>query len=468
MMKILLPFNKIFKHLVLVLVMAHLGLSCKSLDPSAQLPLAKITSPQSSVNVPLEIPVTTLANLVNQAVPPTVFFEKGMDLGNGIIGDLSFNRNGLIEINPLDSQRMQVIFPVRIQGEVGLKPGGLRNLFQSKIPVDRALTPVFVINPEINPNWSFGIRDFELIDLGGKISLSALGMEIDLSPIIQNEIRSFAREKLVSKRDLINLKPLVDASWEQVGKPIFVEYEGKLMAFSIRPDSVKIKEYLVSGKGYHFDLGLNGQVQLHPGYAVPSRPFPLPKITGNEDPSNHLKITVPLHLAYSELDNMIGEAFEGLSVRVNRKYIFRPSNFRTKPYGEQLGIMMDFVATSLDGKEISGELFLAGLPVYDKEAGVLAFEKVNFNLESNSSKAKFAASAKRRKIIKQLNQRMKFSLEEALDGSLAGIKERLALQTPMADLKIADLIIFPAGFYPTATGLDIQLQAEGKVEVTWK
>ena len=108
------------------------------------------------------------------------------------------------------------------------------------------------------------------------------------------------------------------------------------------------------------------------------------------------------------------------------------------------------------------------MPVYDKEAGVLAFEKVNFNLESNSSKAKFAASAKRRKIIKQLNQRMKFSLEEALDGILAGIKERLALQTPMADLKIADLIIFPAGFYPTATGLDIQLQAEGKVEVTWK
>jgi hypothetical protein len=31
-----------------------------------------------------------------------------------------------------------------------------------------------------------------------------------------------------------------------------------------------------------------------------------------------------------------------------------------------------------------------------------------------------------------------------------------------------DLEIYPDGFYPTATGLEIQLKATGKVDISWK
>lgn len=464
----LLCFIKKFKLAGVVLVLGYYFMSCKSLDPTAQFPQMQIPTPQSSVNVPLDIPMATLANLANQAVPPGIFDEKGMDLGNGLIGDLNFSRNGMIQLAALDSQRLQVIFPLKIQGEIGLKPGGLRNLFQSKIPIDRVLSPVFVLDPKMNSNWSLGIDEFELTDLGGKMSFSALGMELDLSPMIRNEIRAFAQERLTSTPDLINLRPLVDATWNQVGRPVFVNFEGKQLAFSIKPDAIKINEYLNPAKGFHLDLGMIGQVQLHPAQAAPSRPFPLPSITTNSDTSNHLKITIPLHVTYAELDQMIRQSFEGQAIRVNKKYLFQPSNFRTKPYGDRLGVLMDFIATSEDEKEISGELFLAGIPVFDQEAKVLAFDKVNFNLQSSSSKARFGANVKRRKILKQLNQRMKFSLEEALEGSLEGIRERLAIQTPFADLMINELQVFPLGFYPTATGLEIQFKANGKVEVNWK
>ncbi|WP_332913222.1 hypothetical protein [Algoriphagus boritolerans] len=59
-------------------------------------------------------------------------------------------------------------------------------------------------------------------------------------------------------------------------------------------------------------------------------------------------------------------------------------------------------------------------------------------------------------------------MAEVLESSLGGIQERLALETPIADLKIVDLEIFPGGFYPTASGLEIQLKARGKVEIGWK
>jgi hypothetical protein len=442
--------------------------SCKSLDPSASLPL--VTAPQASsyVNVPLEIPSNTLTNLANQVIPPTLFSQQRMDLGNGILGDLNFLRNGMIQLTSLDSQRIQVTFPIRIQGEVGLKPGGLRNLFQSKIPIDQVLSPVLVINPQINPDWTIGISEFELMDLGGKIGLSALGMEIDLSPMVRKEIREFARQNLTSKPNLVNLRPLVESTWNQVGRPVLVEFGGKKMAFSIRPDSIRIREYLVPQRGVHLDLGLAGQVQSHPASAIPSRPFPLPRLSPNTDSSNQLEINIPLHLTYAELDRMITEAFEGQTIRINKQYLFNPSNFRTKAFGERLGIWMDFLATDTQGEEIAGEFFLVGMPVFDPVSKVLAFEKVEFALNSNSNKAKLGAMLKRGKISNQLNQRLRFSLDQALSESLEGITNRLSLQTPFADLKLDGLEVYPAGFFPTATGMDILIKSRGQVAVSWK
>ena len=102
-------------------------------------------------------------------------------MGNGLVGEFVFSRNGEIQLRGLDQQRLEVIFPLTIQGEVGLKPGGIRNLLQTKVPISSNLAPVFVINPELQPNWYVGIPEFELLDLGGRLTLSVLGIELDLS-----------------------------------------------------------------------------------------------------------------------------------------------------------------------------------------------------------------------------------------------------------------------------------------------
>lgn len=442
--------------------------SCKSLDPTLNPPLPQVPTAYSQVNVPVQVPIQTLSNLVNQRIPPVVFDEKGMDLGNGIVGDLNFSRNGLVEIEAIDEHQVQLKLPIRVRGEVGLKPGGLRNLFQSKIPIDQSFAPVVRINPQIHPNWAMGISEFELLDLGGKMTFNVLGMELDLSPLIQREIRDFAAKNLTSNPDLIKLKPLVDQAWNQVGRPVFVDFQGKKLAFSIQPDSVKLSEKFIPGEGYNLNLGLSGKVNLHPADAAPSRAFPLPQLTENSSQADQLDIRIPLRLTYAEIDALLKANYADQAIRVNKKTVFQPSNFRTKAYGEKLGIQMDFVARQDSGKEITGELFLVGLPAFDAEKQVLIFDQVNFHLESDSPKAKTAAALKKGKIIRQLNQKLRFSMAEVMEESLGGIRERLALQTPYATLQIVGLNIYPAGFYPTATGLEIQLKATGKVEIDWK
>lgn len=450
-----------------LLIFCALG-ACKSLDPTAAPPLPQVPTAYSRVNVPVQVPTRTLENLANQRIPPVLFAEKGLEMGNGIVGDLDFSRNGMAKIEAADGDRIQLTLPVRVRGEVGLKPGGLRNLFQSKIPIDQAFAPVVLFDPKINANWSLGISEFEVQDLGGKMSLNVLGMELDLSQMIRNEIQNYAAKNLSSKPDLLQLKPIVDQAWNQVGRPVFVDFQGKRMAFSIQPDSVKLSENLTPGQSYNLNLGLSGKVNSHPVDAAPSRAFPLPKLTENNSTENLLEILIPLRLTYAEINQLLNGYFENQAIRVNKTTVFRPGNFRSQAYGEKLGIWMDFHAEQNGGKQIDGRLFLVGLPVFDPEEKVLIFDRVSFYLESDSRKAKLAASLKKGKIIRQLNQKLRFPMAEVMEESLGGIRERLALQTPYADLRIIDLEIFPDGFYPASAGLEIQLKATGKVDIYWK
>ena len=300
-----------------------LAASCKSLDPAASLPLPVVPGTKSSLNVPLEIPFSTLTAVANRETPSLIFRQRGMDLGNGLVGDFEFSRNGKIQLRALDQQRLEVVFPLKIQGDIGLKPGGLRNLLQTKVPINQALAPVFVINPQVQSNWYLGISEFELLDLGGKMALSVLGIELDLSPLVRQEIRRFAKQELTSKPNLLALKPMMESIWNQVGKPIVVDVEGKKTGLSIRPDSVKLREYLQPNKGLHLDLGFQGQVQLHPAAAVPSRAFPLPTISPNTDASNRIDLELPLAFTYAELDALIQQSFGGQAIRMNKTYVFQ-------------------------------------------------------------------------------------------------------------------------------------------------
>lgn len=445
-----------------------LAVSCKSLDPAASLPLPTVPSTKSSLNIPLEIPFSTLTAVANRETPTLIFRQRGMDLGNGLVGDFEFSRNGKIQFRALDQQRLEVVFPLKIQGEVGLKPGGLRNLLQSKVPINTSLAPVFVINPELQSNWYLAIPEFELLDLGGKLGFSVLGIELDLSPIVRQEIRRFAKQELTSKPNLLPLKPLMESIWNQMGKPIVVDLEDKKVALSIRPDSVKIREYLLPNKGLHLDLGVKGQVQVHPATALPSRASPLPKVSSNTDASNRIDLQLPLEFTYAELDALIQKSFGGQSIPMNKTYRFNATQFRTQAYGERLGITVAFTAVSTKGGELKGELFLVGRPVYDPATRVLQVVDLAFVMKSGSAKAMLGTMIKKGKIHRQLSQRMKMPLGETITESLQGLQERLSLQTPVANLSIQNLQIVPFGFYPTATGLAIPLKATATTAIQWK
>ena len=451
-----------------ILSIVLISFGCKSINPAANPKSSPPPNATAEVNVPLQIPQETLNRLLNGQIPTQLLQEKGMDMGSGITGDLQLKRNGTIKWVALDSQRIQLTVPINVLGEIGLKPKGLGSLFQSKLPLDEDFSPVFVIDPVINSNWGIGAKSFELVDLGGNLALDVLGMKVDLSGLLNKELRKWGNENLTGGKEIASLKTLVDLAWAQVGKPISIDWIGGNTAFSIQPQQVKLNEYFDSDQNYNLWLGMNGKVNSHPADAAPSRAFPLPGISPNENSNNELDLLFPLAVSYSRLDELLKQNLEGIPIRVDKKTTMTPSNIKTRAFGDLLAITMDFDAEQTNGKTLSGTLFIVGKPEYDASAQSLIFEDVNFKMESGSFGAQTGVGLKKRKIIRSIESKAVFPIGEMLTESLGNITERLGLSTPIMDLKVTDLRIEPSGFYPMGKELVIHMNAKGKIDVNWK
>ena len=443
--------------------------SCKSLNPASNPGPGTPPPPStSSVNVPLRIPKETLGKLLNGQIPNILLQEQGMDMGSGITGDLQLKRNGQISWIALDSQRIQLTVPVNVTGSVGLKPKGLGSLFQSKLPLDEDFAPVFIVDPVIHPDWGIGAEYFELVDLGGNLGLEVLGMEVDLSGLLAKEIRKWGSNNLTGGKKIASLKTMVDLAWAQVGRPFSVNWIGGQRAFSVQPQAVQLKEFFDDDQTYNLWLGMNGQINSHPAEAAPSRAFPLPELSRNENEKNEFEMLIPFSIDYEVLNGLLRENLEGKAFRVDKKTTMVPSNIRTQAFGDLLAINMDFFAEQTNGKTLEGTLFIVGKPDFDTENQSLIFDQVNFKMESGSFGAQTGVGLKKRKIIRRVESKAVFPIGDVLDESLDSIKDRLQLSTPIAALKIVDLKVEPAGFYPMNKELVIQMKAVGKIDVDWK
>lgn len=441
---------------------------CKGLDISNPGPLPSLPSPDSEVNVPLVFPKETLNRLINSQIPNQLISEDQLEIGNGVEGNLQLSRNGQILSSALDSQQMTIQLPMKIKGEIGLSQSGLGSLFRGKVPIDNEFAPTFKLNPEINPDWTLSIKDFELLSLGGNLTLDVLGMQVDLSGMLEREIKKWASEYFQPNQKLLQLKPIVDLAWEQVGRPFRVDWHQGVSGFSIRPESVFFREFFDQDENFNVWLGLAGKVQSHPADAMPSRAFPLPNLSDNSSEENSLKILLPSAISFDELDQILGENLNGRRFRVDSKTVLTLDELRSKAFGELMAIETDFVADRTNGKTVTGRLFVVGKPSYDTELQALTFENVNFKVISDQSSANFGIALKKRKIIRQIEKLAVFPIGDLLLQSTEGIRERLGINTPIADLQIENLEIVPEGFYPTAEGLRIYVQASGQIGVKWK
>ncbi|MCR9081331.1 MAG: DUF4403 family protein, partial [Cyclobacteriaceae bacterium] len=309
-------------------------------------PGASPTVPEalSEVSLPAQMPAASFDRLINSQIPQILVEEDDLDLGNGLEGNLQIRRAGKVTWKTLSKEHLELRIPLQIQGEVGLKQGGLGSLFRRRVPLDENFAPLIRINPEVNPNWSLSVHGFELVELGGDLTLEVLGIELDLTGTLERQIRRWAAMNLGPEQELVQLKPWIDILWQQVGKPFEVSWQNQNLAFSIQPQEVGFDEQFSGNNALDLFLGLKGKIQSHPVEAKPSRAFPLPNLTQRREEKNLISARVPIGIGYEFLDQELGNFLGSSPIRVDKKTTMQLSNLQTGPFGELLMVRADFLA----------------------------------------------------------------------------------------------------------------------------
>lgn len=422
-----------------------------------------------SAKIPLIVPKNILNQIVQDQIPPVLFEKKSLDMGNGIEGDLSFSRAGEAFWSSIDGQTLELALPLRIQGRVGLKNSGLGTFFKSKVAIDRSFVPLVTFDPAISSDWKLELRDFELVDFGGKVDLRVLGFEIDLSNIVGREIRNLAAKKLGTGTNLLDLKPFATAQWSKIENQVFfLNFEDEKLGFSVHPQEVRFQEFFDSSQNLNLLLAFEGEVKSHVKEIFP-RPSSIPYLlnypVGFE---NKLALSLPISISFDRLNFLLKENFSGTRIPIDSRTTLSCSNFKTSAFGELVAINMDFVANQGSKKPISGAVFVVGKPFFDMQNKSFRISDVNFKVYGTNFGRQTAIGLKKRKIIRQIEKKVVIPLGNRLDESLGEIEKQFQVPTPYADFKLDQLKISSLFFYPKTAELSILVHLEGKLEVDWK
>jgi hypothetical protein len=189
----------------------------------------------------------------------------------------------------------------------------------------------------------------------------------------------------------------------------------------------------------------------------------LEKVNGN-----FLDITLPLAINYEKIDDYLNEELAGIPIKVDSKTTLIPQGFSTGHYGDKALVEMKFTAKRVNKKDIEGEIYLVGKPLYDPQAQAIVFTGVDFDLNTESFYANTARWLKKRKILNAIQKHAIYPIGSYLEDAEAEVHQMGVWKTSFAAVGLENTNLFVDGIYPTEKDITIFLKTIGDIQVNWQ
>src|SRR5690606_23281262 len=192
--------------------------------------------------------------------------------------------------------------------------------------------------------------------------------EIDFDPILRKQIENMLNRQLGSNGlSKISFKSLMSKTWQAYGEPIKIgQGEMEVFIYTV-PHLIKVNDQLTANNTLKLNIGLEGQVMTQIGERPAKKASPLPPIQINEDTVNHIDITLPLVVSYGTLDQYLNQQLVGKGIKLDKNTELIPKEIATQSFGERALVKMKFNMKRAGKKDLKGELFLVGKPLFDQD-----------------------------------------------------------------------------------------------------
>jgi hypothetical protein len=443
--------------------------ACKSINPNKPsysgdpIILPRATS---EINIPVEIPLSQIEQLLNNSLSSRLFAERGLDLGGGFFTDIDVNKTGSARLVSKSSEKVSLILPMSMAGNLKFEKRIFGQNLNTAIPFDENLMPEISFIPKIGADWNFSLQNIQIENYGRSMKYNLLGFEIDLDPMIRKQLQKMLNEQLGnSGLTQFDFRSIAEEAWTTFAKPLAIAQDGVAAYIYTQPSRLKVTEEVTNDQKLKLYLGIEGEVFSQVGQAPQIQSKPLPRLQANDNKENMLDIMIPLAISYDKLDEYLNESLSGQRFRTDKNTVLEVSNLSSQSFGDRILLKMDFLAIRRNRRQIDGEMYLVGKPKFDPETEAIRFEEIEFDIHTKNLLARSATWMKQGQVLNQIKKMAYYPIREYLDAARFELQRQGNIQTDLADFRLIQPSLDVEGIYSTESDIRIYIRSRGKMDV---
>lgn len=365
----------------------------------------KVVTRLSQVNIPLDINILTLNELINQQIGKVLFEDNSRKNDNLTI---KATRAADIQIEVMEQAFIYEV-PVDIFVE--------KFYFLGSVKGNGAIKIKFKTAYQIEKDWNVQTQTslMNVVWLR-QPKMEVGGMKFSVKSIIDRLIER--KKQMITTsidqqlKSRLQLRQLVERAWEYTRTPILLspEYQAYLM---LEPRVLNLSPFQVHNQHIKSKISLIAETHLHVGEqtSIKEQPQELPPFSNEINPEKSFQLNIDTFVSFDLAakqaeQRLVGKTFS----QANQTIKIEAIQFRSK----QQKLLVDL---QLSGS-FNGNIYLEGIPDYDVTAQLLQIKELSFKMETQNLVFKSLAWLFKRGIIKQLEE----SLQIPLDQQIATIK----------------------------------------------
>ena len=419
---------------------------------------------QSSVSIPVNLPVAEIQRLVNQQITGILYEDQDFENNNNDQLKTKIEKDGNIAIKALTNNRLMFSVPLKIWAQKGLGTLGIYSYQETNFKV----VMNFISTLDFQQNWSlktttttagFVWKEKPILDFGK--------VKIPLSSIIENVLKKQQKEFTnvidVQIQQKMNMQPYLVMAWNQFANPIQISEEYNTW-LKVTPQTIKMSPLEVYADKIKSTISIDLYTETFTGLKPNANPtvISIPNYIPAQNLGERFVMKTTANIPFTEANVLARKQFKGKEFDMEKSKIKVED---IKIYPENNLVVMEILTSG----KIDGTYFIKGNLVYDAVKHKIGFTKTDFRLKTKNIFQKLATSLFEGKIIRMIEKDYGIPLIDIENSSKKSIEESfnkeyqtdLKLQGKVLNLKPTQFLVNPE--YIT-TVIDINANLNLKIE----
>ncbi|CAN5391514.1 DUF4403 family protein [soil metagenome] len=420
----------------------------------------------STINIPVEIPVSELEKQINKQVQGLIYEDDGSGRsGRENVNFKIWKRENISVV--ADDDLFHIKVPLKAWAKADLKFDKLGlNLSESK-DTEFALDLNFTTRLSVNTDYQIisetAGNGYEWI----KKPVLKLGpLEVSLGsfagPIIENTQKEISQLLDQQIKDKINIKKHVELAWNNIQKPYLLSKEHNAW-LKLIPVEILMTPLHGDSQQINATIGIKGYTQSYinqrPTDTIASVMPPLQLVDSIND---DFAINFTGEISHARANEILTQKFINKNFKFkNGKREVTITDLDLYGSGENLIIKADLTGS------IDGTIYLSGIPHYDETTRSLVVHNLDYDLDTKNALAKTANWLLKSRMVKNFEEALQIPLGNQMDQARSIIEQNIDHKTLAKGIILNGSLdeLTPSAVYMTSDAIVALIKATGKAEV---